>query len=78
MAYEMYPSKSGQGKLNSIGGWPSGNGTKYPGGMPTKKDDTGTVKCHLQKGNGKSPAAEDYEKNPGYGGMFSNLNGLPS
>lgn len=77
MAYEMYPSKSGQGKQGSMAGWPNGNGTRYPGSMPTKKDDHGQVICHMQKGNGGRPAAEDYEKNPGYGGMFSNLNGLP-
>lgn len=75
--YETYPKKSSAGKAGSKPGWKDGEGTSYPGSMPTKEDDHNTVKCNMQKGNGQKPPAKDYPKNPGYGGMFSSLNGLP-
>lgn len=76
--YETYPKKSSAGKAGSKSGWGNGDGTRYPGTMPTKEDDTKTVKCNMQKGNGQKAPSNDYPKNPGYGGMFDALNGLPS
>ncbi|RLC18905.1 MAG: hypothetical protein DRI24_01680 [Deltaproteobacteria bacterium] len=76
--YEIYPKKASAGKAGSKAGWPDGYGDKYPDKMPTKQDDHNKVVCNTQHGNGQKPAAKTYPKNPGYGGMFSALNGLPS
>jgi hypothetical protein len=76
--YETYPKKAGAGKAGAQSGWKDGSGTSYPDSMPSKQDDHHKVICNEQHGNGKSPAKETYPKNPGYGGMFASLNGLPS
>jgi hypothetical protein len=76
--YETFPKKASAGKAGSISGWKGGHGTSYPNTKPSKEDDHHKVKCNMQKTGSGSPAKKSYPKNPGYGGMFSNLNGLPS
>jgi hypothetical protein len=76
--YETFPKKASAGKAGSISGWKGGHGTSYPNTKPGSQDATGTVKLNSQKCGSGSPAKKSYPKNPGYGGMFSNLNGLPS
>ena len=75
--YETYPKPSGQGHEGSKAGWGKGNGTRYPNpGLPSAKDDTGTVNLKEQRGNGQSPPAPSYPKKPLP--SFPKLNGLKS
>ena len=76
--FETYQKRSGAGKEGSTSSWPEGYGQSYPNTKPTKEDDHHKVKCNLQKLGSGSPAKASYPKNPGYGGMFAALNGLPS
>ena len=76
--FETYPKKASAGKAGSKSGWTDGNGTRYPGTVPTKQDATGTVKCHEQLVGKGSPAKYDYpDRGVTANREFGNLNGLP-
>ena len=79
MAYETYPKKSGQGKSGATSGWGSGTGVSYPGkSLASKQDDTGTVHCSVNSGNGASPPGSSYPKGRLGCEQFPELAGLPS